>query len=345
MHMKLIGIGDLLIPARYIEEGFAGYRQKGVQIEVLDWSLKDYEELQGINLQVETQGSEVYDVPDALIKKLRDAEILITQFCPITKKVLDACTKLRFIGVLRGGYENVNVTYAAQKGVTVYHTPGRNATAVADFTIGMILSECRNIARAHANLKEGRWVRDYVNAASVPDLEDKTVGIIGLGQVGRKVAKRLHGFDVRILGYDPYADTLPDYVVRASLDELLEQADFVTIHGRLTDETKGMMNAHAFSLMKPTAYFINTARAGLVDEAALYAALKERRIQGAALDVFEHEPLKEDDPLVGLDNVTITPHLAGGTVDAFLHSPVLLAREMEGALSGDLTSRYIVRQK
>ena len=110
MHMKLIGIGDLLIPARYIEEGFAGYRQKGVQIEVLDWPLKDYEELQGINLQVETQGSEVYDVPDALIKKLRDAEILITQFCPITKKVLDACTKLRFIGVLRGGYENVNVT-------------------------------------------------------------------------------------------------------------------------------------------------------------------------------------------------------------------------------------------
>lgn len=343
--MKLVGIGDLLIPAPYIEAGFSGYREKGVQIEVVDWPLRDYEELQGINLQVETQGSEVYDVPDALIDKLRDAEILITQFCPITKKVLDACTKLRFIGVLRGGYENVNVPYAAHKGVTVYHTPGRNATAVADFTVGMILSECRNIARAHANLKEGRWVRDYANAATVPDLEDKTVGIIGMGQIGRKVAKRLHGFDVQLLGYDPYADALPDYVARVSLDELLVQADFVTIHGRLTDETKGMMNARAFSLMKPTAYFINTARAGLVDETALYAALKEKRIQGAALDVFEHEPLKGDDPLVGLDNVTITPHLAGGTVDAFLHSPVLLAREMEGSLSGDLTSPCIVRQK
>ena len=185
---------------------------------MVDWPLKDYEELQGINLQVETQGSEVYDVPDALIDKLRDAEILITQFCPITKKVLDACTKLRFIGVLRGGYENVNVPYAAHKGVTVYHTPGRNATAVADFTVGMILSECRNIARAHANLKEGRWVRDYANAATVPDLEDKTVGIIGMGQIGRKVAKRLHGFDVRLLGYDPYADALPDYVARVPLD-------------------------------------------------------------------------------------------------------------------------------
>ncbi|WP_273079684.1 2-hydroxyacid dehydrogenase [Selenomonas felix] len=343
--MKLIGIGDLLIPSRYIEEGFSRYRAKGVDVEVVDWPLKDYEELQSINLQVETQGSEVYAVPDALIAKLRDAEILITQFCPITKKVIDACTKLRFIGVLRGGYENVNVSYAVQKGITVYHTPGRNATAVADFTVGMILGECRNIARAHANLKEGRWVRDYANAASVPDLEDKTVGIIGLGQVGQKVAKRLRGFDVRLIGYDPYVDVLPDDVTRVSFDDLLVQADFVTIHGRLTEETKGLMNARAFSLMKPTAYFINTARAGLVDEAALYAALKEKRIQGAALDVFEHEPLTGDDPLVGLDNVTITPHLAGGTVDAFLHSPVLLSREMEGSLSGDLTSRCIVRQK
>ena len=341
--MKLVGIGDLLIPAPYIEAGFSGYREKGVQIEVVDWPLRDYEELQGINLQVETQGSEVYDVPDALIDKLRDAEILITQFCPITKKVLDACTKLRFIGVLRGGYENVNVPYAAHKGVTVYHTPGRNATAVADFTVGMILSECRNIARAHANLKEGRWVRDYANAATVPDLEDKTVGIIGMGQIGRKVAKRLHGFDVQLLGYDPYADALPDYVARVSLDELLVQADFVTIHGRLTDETKGMMNARAFSLMKPTAYFINTARAGLVDEAALAAALRDKQLQGAALDVFEHEPPAADDPLVRLPNVTITPHLAGGTTDAFLRSPVLLAEAMASALSGDRSSHWIVR--
>ena len=342
--MKLIGIGDLLIPSRYIASGFSDYRAKGVDVEVIDWPLKDYEELQNINLLVETQGSEVYEVSDALIARLRDAEILTTQFCPITRKVIDACTKLRFIGVLRGGWENVNVSYAAQKGITVYHTPGRNAAAVADFTVGMILSECRNIARAHANLKEGRWVRDYVNAASVPDLEDKTVGIIGLGQVGRKVAKRLHGFDVHLLGCDPYADALPDGVARVSFDELLAASDFVTMHGRLTEETKGMMNARAFSLMKPTAYFINTARAGLVDEAALYEALKEKHIQGAALDVFEHEPLAGDDPLIGLDNVTITPHLAGGTVDAFLHSPVLLAREMEGGLSGDLTSRCIVRQ-
>ena len=341
--MKLIGIGDLLIPSSYIEEGFASYRERGVTVETVDWPLRDYEELQNINLRVETEGSEAYDVPDALVEQLRDAEILITQFCPITKKVLDACTKLKLVGVLRAGYENINVPYASAKGVAVFHTPGRNATAVADFTVGMLLAECRNIAKAHANLKEGRWVRDDANAGAVPDLEGKTVGIIGMGQVGVKVAHRLHGFGVRLLGYDPYATVFPNFVTQVSLDDLLTQADFVTLHSRLSDETKHMMNARAFSLMKPTAYFINTARAGLVDEAALAAALRDKQLQGAALDVFEHEPPAADDPLVRLPNVTITPHLAGGTTDAFLRSPVLLAEAMASALSGDRSSHWIVR--
>lgn len=341
--MKLIGIGDLLIPSSYIEEGFAPYRERGVTVETVDWPLRDYEELQNINLRVETQGSEAYDVPDTLVEKLRDAEILITQFCPVTKKVLDACTKLKLVGVLRAGYENINVPYASAKGVAVFHTPGRNATAVADFTVGILLAECRNIAKAHANLKEGRWVRDYANAGAVPDLEGKTVGIIGMGQVGVKVARRLRGFGVRLVGYDPYAASFPDFVTRVPLDDLLMQSDFVTLHSRLSDETKHMMDAHAFSLMKPTAYFINTARAGLVDEAALAAALKNKQLRGAALDVFEHEPPGADDPLVGLPNVTLTPHLAGGTTDAFLRSPVLLAQEMAPALSGDRSSRWIVR--
>ena len=257
--------------------------------------------------------------------------------------MLDACTKLKLVGVLRAGYENINVPYASAKGVAVFHTPGRNATAVADFTVGMLLAECRNIAKAHANLKEGRWVRDYANAGAVPDLEGKTVGIIGMGQVGVKVAHRLHGFGVRLLGYDPYATVFPNFVTQVSLDDLLTQADFVTLHSRLSDETKHMMNARAFSLMKPTAYFINTARAGLVDEAALAAALRDKQLQGAALDVFEHEPPAADDPLVRLPNVTITPHLAGGTTDAFLRSPVLLAEAMASALSGDRSSHWIVR--
>ncbi|KMO85909.1 gluconate 2-dehydrogenase [Megasphaera cerevisiae DSM 20462] len=343
--MKLVGIGDLLIPADYIKKGFQKFADQGVEVKFVDWELQNYEELQNINLKIETDGCEEYEVPENLIDKISDADIIITQFCPINKKVMDACSNLKAIGVLRGGYENINAAYAKRKNILVYNTPGRNATAVADFTVGMILSECRNIAKAHCNLKAGRWVRDYANAASVPDLAGKIAGIIGLGQIGKKVAQRLHGFDMTILGYDPYAATVPEYVQLVSLDILLRKSDFITIHSRLTKDTEELMNADAFAKMKPVAYFINTARAGLVDETALYEALKSKKIMGAALDVFDKEPLGREYPLVQLNNVTITPHLAGGTVDAFLKSPFLLEKEMESFLHGKINYQFVINQK
>jgi D-3-phosphoglycerate dehydrogenase / 2-oxoglutarate reductase len=339
--MKIVGIGDLLIPAKGIAAGFADFAAQGHTVETVDWRQDSYEELQHINLQVETEGSEAYVVPDAVLEAVRDAEILITQFCPVSRQVIDACKNLKLIGVLRGGYENVNVSYATEKGILVYHTPGRNATAVADFTVGMLISECRNIAKSHRNLKQGRWVRDYANAAVVPDLSHKTAGIIGLGQVGRKVAQRLHGFEMHILGYDPYVKQVPEYVRLVSLQEMAQQADFLTMHTRLDKDTEHMINADFLRLVKPGAYFINTARSGLVDEKALYDALVSGRIMGAALDVFDVEPPPADYPLLTLDNVTVTPHLAGGTVDAFLNSPRLLAQEMLKYLTGEM-SGFIV---
>ena len=235
----------------------------------------------------------------------------------------------------------MNLDYCNEKGILVFHTPGRNANAVADFTVGMLLSECRNIAKAHRELKEGRWVREYANKDSVPDLCDKTVGIIGYGNIGRKVAQRLKAFEMKVLVYDPYVKEA-EGVELVPLEELMSRSDFVTIHSRLTKETEKLINARLLSLMKPTAYFINTARAGLVDEAALVQVLQEKRIAGAAIDVFEMEPPTKDYPLVVLDNVTITPHLAGGTRDAFSHSPVLLAKEMEKVLTAQEASRYMV---
>ncbi len=207
-------------------------------------------------------------------------------------------------------------------------TPGRNANAVADFTVGMLLSECRNIARAHRNLKEGRWIRDYTNAASVPDLPDKTAGIVGFGNIGRKVAQRLHGFEMNILAYDPFAGNVPDYVTLVDLPELMSRSDFVLVHARAMKETEHMINRELIGMIKPNAYLINTARSSLVDEQALYEALRDGKITGAALDVFDVEPPAADYPLVALPNVTVTPHLAGGSVDAFTNSPKLLSREM-----------------
>lgn len=341
--MKIVGIGDLLIPANIIEKGFEDFVARGVTIKTVNWHQNSYEELQRINLQIETHGSEVYDVSDEIIRAVKDADIIITQFCPISRKVIDACKNLKIIGVLRSGYENINVDYATEKGILVYNTPGRNANAVADFTVGMLICECRNIAKSHMNMKNGHWVRDYINVAVVPDLSEKTVGIIGLGQVGQKVAQRLHGFEMKILGYDPYIKEVPDYIKLASLEEVAQNADFLTIHTRLNKETERMIDADFLRMIKPGAYFINTARSGLVDEKALYEALLSRHMIGAALDVFDVEPPPRDYPLLTLPNVTVTPHLAGGTVDAFLNSPRLLSKEMIKYLDGEM-SRFIVNK-
>ena len=154
--MKIVGIGDFLIPAEYIEKGFAKWRDDGYDVKTVSWKLKDMEELQHINLLVEQGGSEVYDVPQDILDAVKDADIIITQFCPMTKKVIDNCPNLKAIGVLRAGTENINKQYASEKKIACFNTPGRNSTAVADFTVGMLLSEVRNIAKSHHELKNGK---------------------------------------------------------------------------------------------------------------------------------------------------------------------------------------------
>lgn len=342
--MKLVGIGDLFIPKEYIEAGFKPFEKYGVEVKTLDWKLKDFQELQNINLQVETGGSEAYQPPDYIVEAVRDADILITQFCTVTKNLIDQCNKLKVIGVLRAGCENINISYATQKNIMVFNTPGRNSDAVADFTIGMIIAECRNIARGHFGLKNGEWIRIYSNSDYIPDLPDKTVGIVGLGEIGQKVARRLVGFDVKMLGYDPYVTNPPYGIKLASLEKLMAESDFVTIHARMTKETEKLVSREMLNKMKPTAYLINTSRAGLVDEQALYEILRDKKITGAALDVFMVEPPGKDYPLVTLNNVTITPHMAGGSKDAFLNSPKKLAAEMEKLWSKQ-SSRFLVNKE
>lgn len=327
--MKLVGIGDLFIPGEYIRKGFQQFEtDENIEIETVEWKLDGFDELQNINQLIEKNGSEFYQVPDYIIDAVKEADILITQFCPITKDLIDACNNLKVIGVLRGGYENINIDYATSNNILVLNTPGRNADAVADFTVGMLISECRNIAKSHKEMKKGNWKRKYSNKEYVPDIPGKVLGIIGLGKIGEKVAKRMKGFDVEIIAYDPFVDS-PKYGIKmVSLEKVMSQSDFISIHARVTEDTKNMINKKLLNKMKPTAYFINTARPDLVDENALYEILKDKKIAGAALDVFDKEPPGKDYPLVKLDNVTITPHLAGGTKDAFLNSPKILANEM-----------------
>lgn len=330
--MKLLGIGDLFIPKEYISDGFQPLSKHGFEIKTIDWELESISELQRINQCFEKSGCEDYCIPQPILEAVEDADILITQFFPVNKQLIDAGKRLKFIGVLRAGYENVNVDYASSKGILVFHTPGRNADAVADYTVGLLICECRNIARGHHGLKNGKWHREFSNSDYIPDLPGKKVGIVGLGEIGQKVAQRLSGFGVSLLGYDPYM-TFSDFgILQVSLEELMKEADFVTIHARYSDETDKLISRELIDLMKPTAYLINTSRPGIIDEDALYDALKNRRIAGAGLDVFNIEPPGENYPLIKLDNVTVTPHMAGGSKDAFLNSPKKLAIEMENYL-------------
>lgn len=332
--MKVVGIGDLFIPHGYIRDGFAPVAALGHQVETFDWRLSGFQELQEINLVVEKGGASAFRPPPYVFEAVAAADVLVTQFCPVPAALLDAAPALKVLGVLRAGVENVDVAAATARGILVMNTPGRNADAVADFTVGMLIAEARNICRGHHGLKHGRWIREYPNSGHIPDLPGKTVGIVGLGEIGRKVARRLAGFDMAILAYNPFVKVAPEGIRMVDLPTLMAESDFVTVHARLTRETEGLVSRALIARMKPTAYLVNTSRSALVDEQALTEALRDGKIAGAALDVFDKEPPGEDYPLVQLENVTLTPHMAGGSNDAFFNCPKLLAAEVAKLLGG-----------
>ncbi len=332
--MRLVGIGDLFIPHRFIRDGFAPLAALGHEVRTFDWKLSGFQELQERNLAVEKGGASAVRPPPEVFEAAAEADLLVTQFCTVPGALLDAAPRVKVIGVLRAGVENVDVAAATARGIVVVNTPGRNADAVADFAVGMLIAEARNICRGHHGLKHGRWMREYPNSGHIPDLPGKTVGIVGLGEIGRKVARRLAGFDMSILAYDPFVKVAPEGIRMVDLPTLMSESDFVTVHARLTNETEGLISRALIARMKPTAYLVNTSRSALVDEKALTEALREKRIAGAALDVFDKEPPGKDYPLVQLDNVTLTPHMAGGSNDAFFNCPKLLGAELAKLLSG-----------
>lgn len=308
-----------------MEAGLEKLRQQGYDVIVRQWAHPSIEKLQEDNLQVEQHGAEAVTLPADLYTDLQDVELVITQFAPVNKAVINKLPKLKYIGVLRGGIENINKEYAESKGIKVMNTPGRNARSVAEFTVGMMLAETRNIARAHDALKDKYWRKDFVNADVIPEIGGKTIGLVGFGHIAQLVAKFLKGFDANVLFYDKYVDHVDGYTKVDSLEDLLKVADIISLHARLSPETQNLINEKHFKLMKPTAVIINTARSGLINEHDLLQALKEKRIMGAAIDTFDDEPLKEESEFYLLDNVTITPHMAGSTLDAFSNTPKLFA--------------------
>jgi D-3-phosphoglycerate dehydrogenase / 2-oxoglutarate reductase len=257
-------------------------------------------------------------LPEAeLVSLAGDVEAFVVRSeTKITRKVLEAAPKLRVVGRAGVGVDNVDVEAATQRGVVVMNTPGGNTTSTAELTFSMLMALARNIPQANASMKAGEWSR---KAFSGSELSQKTLGLLGMGRIGTEVARRAVAFGMKVMAYDPYITTARAKALQvdlAELDEVFRQADFLTVHMPLNDETRGMVNAAAFEKMKKGVRVINCARGGIVHEADLLAAVQGGKVAGAALDVYETEPLPKDSPLRALPQIVMTPHLGASTEEA-----------------------------
>ncbi|WGD38254.1 phosphoglycerate dehydrogenase [Lysinibacter sp. HNR] len=272
----------------------------------------------------------------ALLSEVASADaILVRSATQVDAEVLAAAPNLKVIARAGVGLDNVDIKTATAGGVMVVNAPTSNIISAAELTVGHILSLARHIPQAHEALSRGDWKR---SAYTGTELYEKTIGIIGLGRIGALVAERLKGFGVHLVAYDPYVTSARAQhlgVQLVTLDELLQQADFLTIHMPKTPETTGMIGAEQLAQMKSTAYVVNVARGGLIDEDALYYALQQKTIAGAGLDVYVQEPPR-DLPLIGLPNVVVTPHLGASTDEAQEKAGVSVAKSVRLALEGEL---------
>lgn len=247
---------------------------------------------------------------------------------------ISSCRSLKMVAIRGAGHDSFNVQEATQNGIIVTFAPAANSTSVAELAVGLLLSAARRIPAASESVREGKWER-LVFAGT--EIEGKTIGLIGLGAIGRKVARILGGFGVTKLGYDPFVtkDQAEEVgVTLVSLEDLIGSSDFVSIHCPLTSETRGLINDKTLSLFKPTAYLINTSRGGVVDQKALCKALLEHRLAGYATDVLEIEPPPVNEELYRLPGVICTPHIGGYTVEAARRVDLMVARDVLAVLEG-----------
>ncbi len=330
--------GDPQQPSEYMYRAVSRLEDEGMTFDQMDWQATlSAAAFRDVTMDMEQQGPAAYDTT-AIEDRLEGIDFLVVHKAPVSPSVLDAGDDLAVVGAARGGVENIAVDAAATRGITVVHAPGRNANAVADYAIAIALAALREIPRYVESTARGEWALAFDPAGLPRDVANLTVGIVGFGNVGRRVAERWSGFGPELLAYDPFVD---EEIVRShgatpvTLSELLETADVVTAHARLTDDTRHLIGADELALLGEDAILVNTARGGLIDTDALVAALERGTIGGAALDVFEEEPLPADHPLLGLDRVWLTPHTAGSTQDAVTNGARIVAADLAAILAGE----------
>jgi D-3-phosphoglycerate dehydrogenase len=297
----------------------------------LPWPLEPFGPVGNV---IEASGTEAQ-----LLEVLKDHQYVLSHKSPFTEKVFKAAPNLKFIGICRGGPVNVDLEAATKAGVVVTYAPGRNAQAAAEFTIALILSSLRKISDADKEMKAGVWRGDYfVYEKAGQELNGTTVGVIGFGAVGKIVAKILNAFGANILVHDPFAD--PKEIEKLNckaveLKELMSQSFVVTLHSRLTEKTKHLINADNLKLMPKGALLVNTARGGLLDYSSLPALLESGQLGGLALDVYDEEPPSQNYPLLKSQNVVLTPHLGGATKQTGAVAAKIVAADLNRFLKGE----------
>jgi glyoxylate reductase len=276
---------------------------------------------------------------DVLLREAAGADGLIALLTDrIDGEFLDAAPRLRIVSNVAVGFDNIDVAEATRRGVLVANTPGILTETTADFAFALLMAAARRVVEADRYTRQGKWKTWGPQVLLGQDIHSACLGIVGLGAIGLEVAKRARGFGMRILYFDHRRRPREERrygLVPSELDQLLREADFVSLHIPLASETHHLIGERELSLMKPTAILVNTARGPVVDQAALYRVLKDRRIAAAALDVTETEPIPMDDPLLTLENVIIAPHIASASVRTRTRMAATAVDNLLAALRGE----------
>jgi D-3-phosphoglycerate dehydrogenase len=323
--MRILAVGDSYMPPRYFEQAF-GEVERDHDVRYLQ---VDAERPFEPSTPSERKLREYQGSPEELVEQLPGVEVLVVQGAPVTDRVLDASDELRLVCCARGGPVNVDVDAVTERGLPLVNTPGKNAEAVADLTLAFVVMLARGLPRAQRFLEAGNRLRDNWEGAQFigSDLRRHTLGLVGYGEIGRRVALRARAFGMRVLAYDPFVEVEGAEQVD-SLDELLAASDVVSLHARATGDNENLIDTKALATMKPGAYLVNTARETLVDEDALDAALESGRLAGAALDVVRTDDASGRHRLLRHDNVVLTPHLGGATHETLLQGAEMIAAEI-----------------
>jgi D-3-phosphoglycerate dehydrogenase / 2-oxoglutarate reductase len=331
---RILVVGDLYVPVAAFRTAFASLLPDNV---IRFMQMNEADRLQP-STESEKSIREYSGNPRQIANELKDEEILVVHDAPVTDEVMDASPNLKLICCARGGPVNVDVAAATKRRITLVSAPGRNAEAVADYVLGVLIILARNLSRANLFLREKRkFDRSSFESFFGHELGGKALGLIGYGNVGSRVARRALSFGMSILVFDPF---VPSSKIEAigiktiDLENLIKSSDFVSLHARESKENENMFGRTQFALMKKDAYFINSARGSLLDEDALLEALTTKKIAGAALDVMKKEPISSDNPLISMDNVFITPHIAGASKEVPLRGAEIVVRQIQNYING-----------